>query len=207
MVVAHYHEDLSWISDVLSACPDMRVYVYDKGAPAPSENAPPDPPDSRVIHATLPNVGRESHTYLHHILHHYGGGLEDFIFFTQGAPFEHRSRAEVFDAFLKSTAPIYPRAQPHIIFADWKLTEPGWNARDSGGTIGDWWQHCFQEPMPVFPRGGPKVMWNGMFVVRRDRILSRPKAFYERLIRTVEHDVNPEEGHFMERAWGNIFMG
>jgi len=199
MVVAHYQEDLGWVDDALAAFPDLRVYAYHKSTPRHHQNP-------CVHHETLPNVGRESHTYLHHILSHYDA-LDDFTFFTQGNPFDHRCRDEVFNAYLTSTAAIHPVAQPHMIFPDWKVTEAGWNALDSGGTFGDWWQRCFQEPMPIFPNGGPKVMWNGLFVVRRDRILSRPKAFYERLIRTVDHDVNPEEGHFMERAWGNIFMG
>jgi len=49
------------------------------------------------------------------------------------------------------------------------------------------------------------VIWAAIFNVSRDRILRRPRAFYERAIATVAHDVNPEEGHYFERSWGNVF--
>jgi hypothetical protein len=67
--VAHYREDLSWLKD-FSALP---VAIYSKGGSGPNE---------------LPNVGREAHTYLHHIIENYDT-LADVTVFLQGDPRDH----------------------------------------------------------------------------------------------------------------------
>jgi hypothetical protein len=70
LVVSRYGENVSWTHN-LDAVP---VVVYDKGdAQAPG---------------ALPNVGREAHTYLHHIVTHYEH-LADVTVFVQGEPFDH----------------------------------------------------------------------------------------------------------------------
>lgn len=56
LVVAHYREDLSWLNNI----PDGVVPVVYSKSENPPEGANP-----------LPNIGREAHTYLTHILNHY----------------------------------------------------------------------------------------------------------------------------------------
>jgi len=70
VVVAHYNEDLSWISKYKS--PDVKFHVYSKGELSP---------ETTLIY---PNVGRESHTYLAHIVNNYDK-LPPWVVFTQGA--------------------------------------------------------------------------------------------------------------------------
>ncbi len=53
LVVARYAEDLAWLRNIP---PQIRATVYDK-----------NPNDSHPGARQLPNVGREAHTYLHHI--------------------------------------------------------------------------------------------------------------------------------------------
>lgn len=55
IVLARYDEDTSWVQRFGS---EARVVIYNKG-----------PPQNGTIE--LPNVGRESHTYLHHIVNNY----------------------------------------------------------------------------------------------------------------------------------------
>ncbi len=57
LVVARYAEDLAWVRNIP---PQIRVTVYDKNGDAPYPGA-----------IRLPNVGREAHTYLHHIVKRY----------------------------------------------------------------------------------------------------------------------------------------
>jgi len=57
VVLAQYHEDISWTTEY--AAPGVCFTVYSKGE---------EPPVGAV---RLPNVGRESHTFLHHIVHNY----------------------------------------------------------------------------------------------------------------------------------------
>jgi len=72
LVVARYSEDVDWTnaySDIL--------YLYNK-----KEN------EVAYNWRQLPNIGREGHTYLHHIITNYQN-LSKQIIFTQGDPFEH----------------------------------------------------------------------------------------------------------------------
>jgi hypothetical protein len=72
IVMAHYNEDIEW-SNKYS---EIRK-IYSKS---------PNPLD--VEHVKLKNVGRESHTYFHHIIENYDN-LADYTFFCQGNPYEH----------------------------------------------------------------------------------------------------------------------
>ena len=72
LVVAKYNEDISWINKIKN----HKITVYDK-----SEN-----PLKYTI--KLPNVGREGHTFLYHIVENYDN-LDDITVFLQGNPFEH----------------------------------------------------------------------------------------------------------------------
>jgi hypothetical protein len=49
------------------------------------------------------------------------------------------------------------------------------------------------------------MVWGANFCVSKELIHRKPKEFYEDIIKYVHYDVNPEEGHFFERAWYLIF--
>jgi hypothetical protein len=66
VIIAKYNEDITWVKDL--ECP---VIIYDK-----------------FQDKDLPNVGRDLHTYAHHIATHYDH-LADTTFFLQGNPFDH----------------------------------------------------------------------------------------------------------------------
>ena len=48
------------------------------------------------------------------------------------------------------------------------------------------------------------VVWGANFSISKELILSKPKIFYENIIRYIGH-INPEEGHYLERSWYMIF--
>lgn len=81
IVIARYNEDVSWIEHIPE---QYNIHLYEKGMPLDIGAS------SRKLatHTTLPNIGRESDTYLHHLLHHMQSN-ESFTVFTQGDPFEH----------------------------------------------------------------------------------------------------------------------
>jgi len=68
VVVAHYTENLSWTREYER--PGVEFTVYSKSMP---------PPEGSIV---LPNVGREAHTFLYHIVRHYHH-LADWTVFTQ----------------------------------------------------------------------------------------------------------------------------
>ena len=78
IVLSRYNEDISW-SDMYSA---LRT-VYDK-----SNNASRLPADAAGNIVRLPNLGRESYTYLQHIVHNYDS-LADVTVFSQATEPTH----------------------------------------------------------------------------------------------------------------------
>jgi hypothetical protein len=71
IVVARYTEDIGYLNDV------DNVVIYNKGTPLEQKN---------VINR--PNIGRESETYLYHIINNYNN-LPDYLILIQGSPFYH----------------------------------------------------------------------------------------------------------------------
>jgi hypothetical protein len=78
LVIARYNEDMEWVSNLPSF---VNPIIYNKGNDW-----------NYGIH--LPNVGREGHTFLHHITSVYDKlncTNADHIMFVQGNPFDHFS--------------------------------------------------------------------------------------------------------------------
>jgi hypothetical protein len=72
LVIAKYKENTDWISDL-----GYSYTLYNKG------------PVNDALHSiNVPNVGRESETYLRYIVDNYNG-LPDTLVFLQGNPFPH----------------------------------------------------------------------------------------------------------------------
>jgi hypothetical protein len=71
MVICRYNEDLSWIRSI-----DITYSIYNKGE------------DIEFDCIKCPNVGRESETYLRHIIEKYED-LPDFLILLQGNPGAH----------------------------------------------------------------------------------------------------------------------
>ena len=84
IVVARFNEDIEWTKDY-----NEYVKIYNKGI-------------FNKKYENLPNIGRESHTYLHHIIGNYKN-LSDFTLFVQGNPFDHCFNIlRVFDIIFKN---------------------------------------------------------------------------------------------------------
>lgn len=82
LVIARYKEDLGWLMDVPE---DVNVVVYNKGPDITDE-----PLIGRINHLIpLPNEGRESDTYLHHLQHFQHAADHTWTVFCQGDPFPH----------------------------------------------------------------------------------------------------------------------
>lgn len=72
VVVAKYNEDTSWTEDL-----KYDFILYNK-----------NPGDVHLFENNLPNVGRESHTFMTYIVDNYDN-LPSYIAFVQGNPFDH----------------------------------------------------------------------------------------------------------------------
>jgi len=189
LVVARYTESLNWLRRVPRA---FQVTVYDKSG-APEDNAVP-----------LPNIGREAHTYLHHIVQRYDD-LAPLTVFCQGKPFDH---AYDFHKTLRGLAEstIVPEeftwlghfadtdSADGILFANWSKNETG-----EGLDLTGFHRALFASEGPAeYPFFG-----GAQFTVTRERIHERPQSFYEQALKlSVEL---PQAAHCYERMWDRIF--
>ncbi|KAI9858338.1 MAG: hypothetical protein M1824_004359 [Vezdaea acicularis] len=202
IVVAHYNEDLSWLEPVKDSC-----IVYSKGG---AKNAPTDYP-----YISLPNIGREGHTYLHHIVKRYHQ-LADVTIFLQGRIDDHvnLSPAEIKERAL-STRPgevvTFPFRELEL-FDLWDGIPwekyPCWEK----------WANMDCKKMPKSPAqyfrqyfGNGKVPESigfqpgAIFAVHKETIQQHSRLFYRSLLQELflgdMAHVNPETGHYMERFW------
>ena len=73
LVVARFNEDIKWLNGITSV---DKIFLYNKGEKTDFESV------------ELPNINREAHTYIYHIVNNYED-LADLTFFCQGNPFDH----------------------------------------------------------------------------------------------------------------------
>jgi hypothetical protein len=189
LVVARYSENLNWLENIPG---DIGTVVYDKSA-EPLPGAVP-----------LPNVGREAHTYLHHICERYED-LADIVVFCQGKPFDH---AFDFHQTLRNLANRPQSAPPfrwlgHIVDTD----------SSDGVLFRAWSKNPDREGLDLtaFHRAlwgdnGPdeySFYLGAQFLVRRELILEQPRSLYEQA-REVAVKF-PNAAHCFERCWDRVF--
>jgi len=205
IVTARYKESVEWLAPLAT-----HVKLYNKGGTAP---------DLSCVTVDLPNVGRESHTYLQYILDYYDR-LPPIVVFTQGDIREEL--AEQYPGtgktgcqfLLELVRSAHEDGQSQNFFYNERIARP-WRATPDlrmfsykGGrldtidmTLGEWYQSRFGRPYP----DSPPWYIHALFAVRRERILQHPRALYERLIADVATSTDPEVGHFFEKTWLLLF--
>lgn len=176
IVVAHYQEDLAWLTRFSS----LKCVVYTKGRTTPPKAI------------RLPNVGREAHTYLHHIIENYDD-LEDVTVFLQGNPHEHVER--LFEKICSLN-----EGMSYLDLGDDILVEDGIGVPPQRGLpLARFFELLFERPAPAYfsCRAG------ACFAVARETIRRRPREFYERALRLVlTESLGPWS---IERLWQRIF--
>ena len=208
IVVSHYNEDLTWLKQHSAEC-----CVYSKGG----EKNAPEPP---FKYTPLPNIGREGHTFLNHIVNQYDS-LAEVTLFVQGRIDDHvdMTPAEM-KAKAMTTVPgqvtTYPFRELEL-FEHWEGIPwdkyPCWKRWSSMAT-----QKMSETPLELFQKyvseSDRKPVAIGfapgaIFAVRKETIKRHSKAFYERLLQKMflgeMAHVNPETGHYMERFWLAMF--
>ncbi|RIV23700.1 DUF3431 domain-containing protein [Fibrisoma montanum] len=190
LVVARYHEPLNWLRKVPKT---VQITVYDKHERDPYPGAVP-----------LPNVGREAHTYLHHLVTRYDS-LAEWTVFCQGKPFDHAyDFHHQLRAFAANPADIGSfRWLGHIIDTDDDQGERlfrQWSKNDDqrGLDIRGFHRALFGSEGP----GLYSFVLGAQFAVHRDVIRQRSVAFYERALElTVTF---PDAAHCFERTWDRV---
>ena len=194
LVVAHYTESLNWLRNLPAG---LQTTVYDKN---PAESAGSDA-------ILLPNVGREAHTYLHHVVSRYDS-LAEWTIFCQGKPFDHAyDFKKTLREFVTHPDTISPTgfrwlghlidtddAQGHRLFQPWSKNEDG-----RGLDLRGFHRSLFGDDGPeqyVFVLGA-------QFAIHHDVVHQQPISFYD-------HALNvsisfPDAAHCFERSWDRVF--
>ncbi len=196
LIIAKYKEDIAWPSQVS----DYEVVVYSKQV---------DEPDTTLL--TLPNIGRESHTYLHYIVSNYGD-LPDLCVFAQANPFDHCPDFLTTIANLRSPLGYLALSQLEALYDSYGYPQLGASPLSIDKLyFGEFFEKILGQkaPMLFYAR------MNGLFAVDRETILKRPLAFYQRCLDSLQDitiqseerwtDLNSVETHFFERLWYFIF--
>jgi hypothetical protein len=183
VVVARYQENVDWTNG-LTDC-----IIYNKGS---------IPPNSKHPSVQLSNVGREGHTYLYHIITNYDN-LDDHTCFLQGQPFDHTPDLERrFQLFQSNPVSFYLLSRNiYFINLSYDYTDV---------SLHKLLISTYEKVFAISKRNHHFQFGAGaQFIVSRDVIRSRPKSFYENIMRLMDHDINPPEGFVLERFWSMIF--
>ena len=210
VVVAHYNENLTWLEPVSDECK-----VYSKGGPKHA-------PKSAFDVEALENIGREGHTYLHHIVKYYDN-LKDVTLFTQGRVDDHidLTALEMKEKAL-NTKPGHVTTYPHRsleLFDNWDGIPwgkyPCW-AKYSSPELKFSGKRALKTPAEYFKSFFDNFDHDthphsvgyqpaAIFAVRRESIHQYPKELYQRMLQDLflgeMKSIDPETGHYMERFW------
>jgi len=208
VVVAFYNEDLTWLmTPIHTGVLADYVVLYCKG--------PNDPPKyiadrcKRVV--KLPNVGREGHTYLHHIINNWDSLADNTVFF-QGKVDDHSTYMEPIEKYVKNQQMFFGRMfgttdlhKPIQHFGIWleKLQDGRLRKARDHASPQQWIEQVWKITIPtntVCP-----VVWGANFAVHKSYIHRIKKECYEQAYQYLNDHVDPEEGHFQERTWAILF--
>ena len=194
-VVARYNENVDWTTLL------PNVFLYNKGKPLSTNSI------------SLPNVGREGHTYYHHIVTHYEN-LPDALVCLQANPFDHSPN------LFNNLKSLFKKKPRNLSFLSEKI-EP-FNMYNSSS-----WHEtldAYIKKLPSIPPNMAKNVYKDLFgfeprnlsskfkygcgaqfMVSKRAILRHPKSFYEKICYLLSHSSNPPEGFVFERFHNLIF--
>ncbi len=190
MVVARYNENIDWVKKY------KNVIVYNKGDPTNLYKL-------QIPFTKLNNVGREGHTFLYHIINNYEN-LSNWTVFIQGNPFDHCPN------FYEKIDNLFENIENNLTFnEDFNFLSDTIYYSDiincpyhSGIPLKKVYNDIFEtneEDRPIIFSPGAQ------FYVSKKLILTKPKIYYEKILKLLDYDINPIEGFCIERLWKYIF--
>jgi len=202
-VVARYNEPIEWLKSN-----HHDVIIYNKGGSIDFSNV-----------VALPNVGREAHTYLYHIINNYDN-LSDITMFTQAKVSDHghtQNLDELLKKFIDNTSNFkFSSRYETYRLGQSRCIDPKFNLYEKDNLIkshaispqlvdkimfGEWFEKNIMDQYPVTLH----LFSHAIFAVSKKHILSRPKEFYEKLLVQLSTENAPIEAHFLERSWFYVF--
>jgi len=211
IVVSRFNEDLEWTNtNLFSKYP---IICYNKGV---NNNYKVNNLKKKV---KLPNIGRESHTYLYHIINNYDN-LADVTVFLPGSVktdvYNKWTRANILMENLETHQNTIFIGAIHNNVRDelYNFKMDNYDSTNSSNKninpetkleisvlrpYGLWYDNHFNDIKIQC------ISYSGIFAVSKEHILQKPKSYYKNLIKELSNTSNPEVGHYFERSWVAIF--
>ncbi len=202
LIISRYKEDISWLKEY----DDFKIFIYNKGPKIK------DPYFKNII--KLDNVGRESHTWLYHIVTNYNN-LCDVNIFLQGRiddlncmayknPNDYLNNIDRYGYSASRFGILSPlHWKWNVGIEKNKKYSKYWeNFEISRSSIGfrKFAENLFPD-IPIFVA----TTYGGCFAIKKELIKQYEISFYSDLLAKLSYHKNPIEGHFMERLWCYIF--
>jgi len=235
-LVLAYYKEADQLQRYIDAAVEhsYEITIYNKGpVPPKPENPKPKllslkyfslrarrqfPVGTRTIN--LPNIGVQTHTYLHHIVSRYES-LADITIFALGSGFRGRKKSHKTEWLLKHARQCRGFASAHIYlsaFDDYNFLMPVYKPASGSETI----ENKKAEPRPlgqwIVKHTGHQLNEKNRFFIRstkdtfavtKEVIRQRPLSYWQELLSQVSNSdegYNLEVTHFFERAWLLIFF-
>lgn len=211
LVIARYNENLEWFKNIKLQY-FRTVFIYNKGSDIQNSDFLSN---SKIKIIKLDNVGREGHTYLHHIIENYNNLADVTIFLPGSSDMENKiERArDTVNKTLNTNNSVFILGAPDVLSHQYNFSLTDYQSSNEENKtkngeyklypcperpFGKWFEHNF---------GTIKVysVWNGIFSVSKKNIHNRSLEFYKKLIKYIDFHSNPEAGHYFERAWLAVF--
>jgi hypothetical protein len=186
-VLSRYKETNNLWADIVSNNYD-EVIIYDKFQ---GENL-------------LPNLGRESHTYIHYIIENYNN-LPDEILFSQYDPEDH----------FKYSKKIDPESSMYIFLNKSLLDFQGIKACDFDKIVRSRIINWIAFSKELFGEFSNDKIYqllacgatlNGIFRVSKNAILKHDISLYKKALKMLSRGIDPREGYYFERIWKFLFF-
>ncbi len=214
IIIARYKEDISYLLN--DEFKNYHIIIYNKGNEISNQEI-----INKYKIIQLPNVGKCDHTYLHHIIENYDN-ISDVTIFLPASfylmDYKKNRGLKVIEKANETNNTVFPVTNVgssvletdylnNFALNEWK-TSFGNNQESNQSyqtklsperPYGKWYEKHFPN------NKCPYVCYMGIFAISKEDIHKNPLEKYKTLISYVDDDVNPEAGHFIERAWVSLF--
>jgi hypothetical protein len=211
IIISRFNEDLNWTLE--SPFNLFQYIVYNKG-----NNDNFNKTNVKKI-INIENVGRESHTYLYHIIKNYENLASITVFFPGSLNLDYKKtkarlvlnniiKNNYFAAFFVGEYNNDLKEQFNNFTLDnWVTTDKNNFELNNESPLQqsvirpyqNWYTHFFGNTTANWST------WWGIFSIDKRDIIQHPIERYQGLLQTVNTHSNPEAGHYIERSWGVIF--
>jgi hypothetical protein len=170
IIISRYYENITWLDNIICE----KKSIYDKSNEVNN-------------YIKLQNKGRESDTYLRHIINNYNN-LSDLNIFVQGHPFDHCPN--LFDLINNDK---YTQLGSNI------YCDKYGNPHHNGLSLIEIWGKISIKTIPEEINFTP----GAMFIVEKKQILQHDICFYEKLLHL--HNEYEQMPWIIERFWSYIW--